>query len=128
MLRTNLEPIELDILWRQYIQLTDLEDAFRVLKSELAIRPIWHRLDRRVEAHIMIAFLGYCLWVYVKQKLRTFAPSLTPARVIENLSGIMLVEVWFDLREGEKIYLPRITEAEAVVSKNSAVGPEQTCR
>lgn len=113
LLRTNLEPIDPDILWRQYIQLTDVEDAFRVLKSELAIRPIWHRLDRRVEAHIMIAFLGYCLWVYLKQRLRTFAPSLTPARVIESLSGIMLVEVWFDLRKGGKICLPRMTEPEA---------------
>jgi transposase len=109
LLRTNLEPIDPDILWRQYIQLTEVEEAFRVLKSELAIRPIWHRLDKRVEAHIMIAFLGYCLWVYLKQKLQKFAPSLTPGRVIESLSGIMMVEVWFDLRKGGKICLPRIT-------------------
>ncbi|MGZ8940294.1 MAG: hypothetical protein ACXW32_13895 [Limisphaerales bacterium] len=98
LLRTHLEPIDPDILWRQYVQLTDVEDAFRVLKSELDIRPVWHRLDERIEAHIMIAFLGYCLWVYLKQKLRVAAPSLTPARVLESLAGIMMVEVWFDLR------------------------------
>jgi transposase len=112
LLRSNLEPLEPDLLWKQYVQLTDVEEAFRVLKSELAIRPVWHRLDTRIEAHIMIAFLGYCLWVWLKQKLKLTAPSLTPARVLESLSGIMLVEVWFKLRKGGKICLPRITEPE----------------
>jgi len=113
LLRTNLEALEPDLLWQQYIQLTEVEEAFRVLKSELAIRPVWHRLDRRVEAHILIAFLGYCLWVCLKQKLRPCAPSLTPARVIEKLSDLQMVEVWFDLRHGGRICLPRITEPEA---------------
>ena len=112
LLRTNLDGLEPELLWRQYIQLTEVEEAFRVLKSELQIRPIWHRLDRRVEAHIMIAFLGYCLWACLKQRLRGVAGSLTPARVIENLSKIMMVEVWFDLRAGGRICLPRITEPE----------------
>lgn len=112
LLRTNLDGLDPELLWRQYIQLTDVEDAFRVLKSELAIRPIWHRLETRVEAHIMIAFLGYCLWVCLKQKLRGVARSLTPARVIESLSMIQMVEVWFELRRGGRICLPRITEPE----------------
>jgi transposase len=112
LLRTNLDGLDPDLLWRQYIQLTEVEEAFRVLKSELQIRPIWHRLDRRVEAHIMIAFLGYCLWACLKQRLRGIAGSLTPARVIESLSKIMMVEVWFDLRAGSRICLPRITEPE----------------
>jgi len=110
LLRTNLEPIDPDILWRHYIQLTEVEEAFRVLKSELAIRPIWHRLDQRVDAHIMIAFMSYCLWVCLKQKLRGLAPSLTPARVLESLSSIQMVEVWFNRRQGGSICLPRITE------------------
>lgn len=112
LLRTNLEPIDPDLLWKQYVQLTDVEEAFRVLKSELAIRPIFHRLDERIEAHIMIAFLGYCLWVWLKQKLKWVTGSLTPARVLQSMSGIMLVEVWFNLRKGGKICLPRITEPE----------------
>jgi transposase len=112
LLRTNLDLKEPDLLWQQYIQLTEVEEAFRVLKSELAIRPVWHRLDRRVEAHIMIAFLGYCLWVCLKQKLRPAAPSLTPARVLETLARLQMVEVWFDLRHGGRICLPRVTEPE----------------
>lgn len=113
LLRTNLELKEPELLWQQYIQLTEVEEAFRVLKSELAIRPVWHRLDHRVEAHIMIAFLGYCLWVCLKQKLRPCAPSLTPARVLENLARMQMVEVWFDLRRGGRICLPRITEPQS---------------
>ena len=113
LLRTNLELKEPELLWQQYIQLTEVEEAFRVLKSELAIRPVWHRLDHRVEAHIMIAFLGYCLWVCLKQKLRPCAPSLTPARVLENLARLQMVEVWFELRRGGRICLPRITEPES---------------
>jgi transposase len=112
LLRTNLELREPQLLWQQYIQLTEVEEAFRVLKSELAIRPVWHRIDRRVEAHILIAFLGYCLWVCLKQKLRPCASSLTPARVLENLARLQMVEVWFDLRRGGRICLPRITEPE----------------
>lgn len=87
-----------------------MEEAFRVLKSELAIRPVWHRLDRRVEAHIMIAFLGHCLWVCLKQKLRPAALSLPPARVLETLARLQMVEVWCDLRHGGRICLRRITE------------------
>jgi transposase len=112
LLRTNLEPLDPALLWRQYVQLTEVEEAFRVLKSELAIRPVWHRVERRVEAHIFIAFLGYCLWVCLKQKLRAAAPSLTPARVLEALGSMSMVEVWFDLRHGGRICLPRITEPE----------------
>ena len=65
-------------LWRQYVQLTEVETAFRALKSELAIRPIWHRIQRRVEAHILVAFLGYCLWACLKQKLKVVADSIPP--------------------------------------------------
>ena len=77
LLRTNLDPMDPDALWRQYVQLTEVEAAFRALKSELAIRPIWRRIQRRVEAHILVAFLGYCLWVCLKQKLKMVAESIT---------------------------------------------------
>ena len=112
LLRTNLDPMDPDALWRQYVQLTEVEAAFRALKSELAIRPIWHRIQRRVEAHILVAFLGYGLWVALKQKLKMVAESITPARALESLRSILMVEVWFNLRDGGQLCLPRITEAE----------------
>ena len=112
LLRTNLDPMDPDALWRQYVQLTEVEAAFRALKSELAIRPIWHRIQRRVEAHILVAFLGYCLWVCLKQKLKVVAESITPARTLESLRSIFMVEVWFRLRDGRHLCLPRITEPE----------------
>jgi transposase len=112
LLRTNLREHDPEKLWRQYIQLTEVEAVFRTLKSELNLRPIWHRIQRRVEAHILIAFLGYCLWICLKQRLRAAAGSLTPAQVIHSLKQILLVEVWFDLRQGGRICLPRITQPE----------------
>lgn len=69
-----------------------MEAAFRALKSELANRPIWHRIQRRVEAHILVAFLGHCLWVCLKQKLKAMAQSITPARAPESLRSILMVE------------------------------------
>jgi hypothetical protein len=113
LLRTNLTDRDPEKLWRQYIQLTEIEAVFRTLKTELNLRPIFHRIQRRVEAHILIAFLGYCLWVCLKQKLRAAAGSLTPAQVVYSLKQIILVEVWFDLRKGGRICLPRITHPEA---------------
>jgi hypothetical protein len=89
-----------------------VEGIFRTFKSELNLRPIWHRLQRRVEAHIMVAFLGYCLWVCLKQKLKAAAGSLSPSQVLHCLKQIMMVEVWFDLRQGGQICLPRITQPE----------------
>lgn len=112
LLRSNLEPMPADVLWKQYVQLTEVEEAFRVLKSELNIRPVWHRTGPRVEAHIMVAFLGYCLWVCLKNKLKKVAGSLTPARALEAMGRMMMVEVWFDLKDGRKLCLPRYTHPE----------------
>jgi len=112
LLRTNLDPMEPEALWAQYIQLTEVESAFRALKSELSIRPIWHQTQRRVQAHILVAFLGYCLWVALKAKLRAVASSITPARTLESLKSILMVEVWFRLRDGGHLCLPRITQPE----------------
>jgi transposase len=112
LLRTNLTKEEPAKLWAQYVQLTEVESVFRTLKSELNLRPIWHRIQHRVEAHILIAFLGYCLWICLKRKLKAAATSLTPAQVLHSLKQILLVEVWFDLRKGGRICLPRITQPE----------------
>lgn len=113
LLRTNLESSDPAKLWSQYIQLTEVEAVFRALKSDLAIRPIWHFTPKRVEAHIMVAFLGYCLWVCLKHKLRASAPSLTPWQLLDQFARIQMVEVWFKLRAGGCICLERITQPEA---------------
>ena len=112
LLRTNLTDRSPEALWRMYVQLTEVEAVFRALKSELAIRPIWHWVGPRVEAHVMVAFLGYCLWVCLKQKLRAIGPGLTPWQLLDQFQRILQVEVWFKLREGGAICLPRITQPE----------------
>jgi transposase len=113
LLRTNLTATDPARLWQQYIQLTEVEAAFRALKSELALRPIWHWKAERVEAHVMVAFLGYALWVTLKQKLRAVAPSLTPWQVLELLGTLQLIEVWFKTRDARALCLLRITEPDA---------------
>jgi transposase len=113
LLRTNLSDRSPEALWRMYVQLTEVEAVFRALKGELAIRPIWHWVGPRVEAHVMVAFLGYCLWVCLKQKLRAVAPSLTPWQLLDQFGRIVQVEVWFKLKAGGAICLPRITQPEA---------------
>ena len=95
-----------------YVQLTEVESVFRAMKSELAIRPVWHWVASRVEAHVMVEFLGYRLWVSLKQKLKTVAPGLTSWRLPDQFSRIVQVEVWFKLRGGGAICLPRITQTE----------------
>jgi transposase len=113
LLRTNLNDHSPQALWRMYVQLTEVEAVFRALKSELAIRPIWHWVGPRVEAHVMVAFLGYCLWVCLKQKLKGAAPGLSPWQVLDQFKRIVQVEVWFKLKAGGAICLPRITQPEA---------------
>ena len=112
LLRTNVAVVDAAKLWRQYIQLTEVEAAFRVLKGEVVIRPIWHWVAPRVEAHVMVAFLGYVLWVALRQKLKASAPRLTPWQVLDQLGRIQLIDVWFQTRVGGAICLPRITQPE----------------
>jgi transposase len=112
MLRTNLTEKDPARLWEQYIQLTEVETAFRTLKSDIGLRPIYHWVEPRVEAHVMIAFMGYAMWVCLKWKLKSLANSLSPRQMIELFRSIQLVEVWFDTVDGRKICLPRITTPE----------------
>jgi transposase len=112
LLRTNLSDHSPEALWRMYVQLTEVEAVFRALKSELAIRPIWHWVGSRVEAHVMVAFLGYCLWVCLKQKLKASAPGLSPWQLLDQFKRILQVDVWFKLKAGGAICLPRITQPE----------------
>jgi transposase len=113
LLRTNLRDRSPEALWRMYVQLTEVEAVFRALKSDLAIRPIWHWVGPRVEAHIMVAFLGYCLWVCLKQKLKAAAPGLSTWQLLDQFKRIVQVEVWFKLKAGGAICLPRITQPES---------------
>ena len=112
LLRTNLIENDPSRLWEQYIQLTEVESAFRALKSEIKLRPINHRIEPRVEAHVMVAFMGYAMWVCLKWKLKGMAGSLSPRQVIELFRSIKLVVVWFDTIDGRRICLPRITMPE----------------
>jgi transposase len=82
LLRTNLVAEDPAVLWDRYVQLTQIEAAFKCLKSELGIRPIHHQLEHRVDAHILVAFLAYCLTVTLKHRLRMHAPGLTPRAVL----------------------------------------------
>ena len=92
------------------MQLTQIEAVFRSLKSDLGIRPIYHRLESRVDAHILIAFLAYCLQVTLKNRLQIHAPGLTPTAVLEKLGTIQMIDVWIPTRDGRWLILPRHTQ------------------
>jgi transposase len=115
LLRSNLTLEDPAVLWTRYIQLTQIESVFRSLKSELGIRPIYHQLERRADAHVLIAFLAYCLQVTLKNQLMIQAPGLTPAAVFEKLATIQMVEVWIPLWDGRWLVLPRHTQPEKEV-------------
>ena len=99
-------------LWQWYMQLVHVEEAFRTLKSDLDLRPIHHQLERRVEAHILVAFLGYCLSVTLRAKLRRSAPGLTAREALAGLGAIQMVDVELPIRDGRVLVLPRHTEPE----------------
>jgi transposase len=110
LLRSNLTAEDPAVLWTRYVQLTQIEAVFRSLKSELGIRPVYHRLERRVDAHILIAFLAYCLQVTLKNRLQIHAPGLTSAAVLEKLATVQMIDVWIPTRDGRWLILPRYTQ------------------
>jgi hypothetical protein len=110
LLRTNLVAEDPAVLWERYMQLTQIEAAFKCLKSELGIRPIYHQLEHRVEAHILVAFLAYCLSVTLKHRLRVHAPGLTPRAVLDKLATIQMLDVSFPTTDGRCLTMPRYTE------------------
>ena len=110
LLRTNLVAEDPAVLWDRYMQLTQIEAAFKCLKSELGIRPIYHQLEHRVEAHILVAFLAYCLTVTLKHRLQEHAPGLTPRAVLEKLAAIQMLDVSFPTTDGRWLVMPRYTE------------------
>ena len=112
LLRTNLVAEDPAVLWDRYMQLVQIEAAFKCLKSELGIRPIYHQLEHRVEAHILVAFLAYCLSVTLKHRLQGHAPGLTPRAVLEKLAAIQMLDVWLPTTDGRCLVMPRYTEPE----------------
>jgi hypothetical protein len=112
LLRSNLSSEDPAILWQRYIQLTEIEAAFRDLKSDLAVRPIYHQKDPRIEAHIFVAFLSYCLYVTLQQRLRALAPGLTSRAVIEKMTAIQMIDVHLPTTDGRVLLLSRYTQPE----------------
>jgi len=100
------------VLWAWYMQLIQVEESFKTLKSDLSLRPIHHQIEQRVEAHILVAFLGYCLTATLRMKLATAAPGLTPRAVLQSLSAIQMVEVHIPISDGRTLVMPRHTEPE----------------
>lgn len=112
LLRTNLRAQQPDALWTFYIQLTEVEQAFKEIKHDLAVRPIFHKTEARIEAHIFVAFLAYCLQVTLKAKLRTLAGGTTPREVIAKFKTMQMVDVHLPTTDGRELTLSRYTQPE----------------
>jgi transposase len=124
LLRTNLQADTAEQLWAKYMQLTEAEASFRALKSELSIRPLFHQLESRVKAHVMVAFLGYALWVTLKHLLQRQAPlepkpttsgvenaqPFSPMKAIFLLSTLQSADIVLPTTDGREIRLRRVTE------------------
>ena len=113
LLRTNLPPDKPESLWKNYIQLTEAEAAFRALKSELSIRPIFHLLERRAKAHILVAFLGYALWVTLKHLLIRNRSAFSPAKALALLGTLVSADIVLPTTDGREIRLRRVTTPSA---------------
>jgi transposase len=113
LLRTNLCGRDPAQLWQFYIQLVEVEAAFKNLKDDLQLRPIYHQLEGRIEAHIFVAFLAYCLHVTLRARLRPLAPGLTARAVLETLGGVQMLDVHFPTTDGRTLILSRCTELDA---------------
>jgi len=99
-------------LWERYLQLGEIEGVFKTFKSDLRLRPIRHHLGPRIEAHILVCFLAYCLHVTLRKRLAAHAPGLTPREVLATLSGILMLDVHLPLADGRELVLSRYTQPE----------------
>jgi transposase len=110
LLRTNMSGHDPAQLWQFYIQLVEVEAAFKNLKDDLQLRPIYHQVEQRIEAHIFVAFLAYCLHITLRARLRQLAAGLTPRAVLDKLAGIQMLDVHFPTTDGRTLILSRHTE------------------
>jgi transposase len=113
LLRTNLSDHDPTDLWRFYIQLTEVEAAFKNLKDDLGLRPIHHQLEHRIEAHIFVAFMAYCLHVTLRARLKPLAPGLTPRAVLDKFAAIQMLDVHFPTTDGRQLIMRRYTDLTA---------------
>jgi transposase len=112
LLRTNLTETDPVKLWNYYLQLVQVEEAFRTLKSDLAIRPIFHQKMQHIEAHVFISFLAYCLYVTLGRQLKSLAPGLTSRSALEKFAAVQMVDVRIPTTDGRELLLTRYTQPE----------------
>ena len=112
LLRSNLSAQAPEKLWQFYIQLTQVEAAFKDLKDDLSLRPIYHSGEQRIEAHIFVSFLAYCLHVSLRACLRPLAPGLTPRSLLEKFAAIQMLDVHFPTTDGRELVFSRYTQPE----------------
>ena len=113
LLRSNLCGHDPAQLWQFYIQLAEIEAAFKTMKDDLNLRPIHHQLEDRIEAHIFVAFLAYCLHVTLRARLKPLAPGLTPRAVLDKLAAVQMLDVHFPTTDGRTLVMSRYTELNA---------------
>jgi hypothetical protein len=112
LLRTNLTENDPALLWQYSIQLVAVEQAFKNLKGDLAIRPVFHQDERRIEAHIFIAFLAYCLQVTLQRRLHALAPGLTSRSALDQFAAVQMIDVHLPTTDGRELLLTRYTQPE----------------
>ena len=110
LLRTNICGKDPAQLWQFYIQLVEIEAVFKTMKDNLQLRPIFHQLEERIEAHIFVAFLAYCLHVTLRARLKPLAPGLTPRAVLDKLAAVQMLDVHFPTTDGRTLIMSRYTE------------------
>lgn len=129
LLRTNLTEQDPAKLWSYYLQLVAVEEAFKNLKGDLALRPIHHQREERIEAHIFIAFLAYCLHATLRCRLQALAPGLTPRSVLDKFAAVQMIDVHIPTTDGRELLLERYTEPERdlklLLAELKLVLPEQ---
>jgi transposase len=109
LLRTNLTETDPAKLWSLYLQLVNVEEAFKNLKSDLAIRPIFHQSEKRIEAHILVSFLAYCLHITLTERLRSLAPGLTARSALEKFAAMQMIDVHLPTTDGRELIMTRTT-------------------
>jgi len=129
MLRSNLCAEDPAVLWKYYMLLVEVEEAFKTLKNDLSVRPIYHQKDKRIEAHIFVAFLAYSVQMTLKQRLKALAPGLTVRSVLEKFVSIQMIDVYLPTTEGNELLLQRYTQPDKdqllLLSRLNLTLPEQ---
>ena len=112
LLRSNMPERPPAQLWEFYLQLVAVEQAFKHLKGDLGLRPIYHKKEERIEAHIFVAFLAYCLHVSLGRRLKDLAPGLTTRSVLEKFGAMQMIDVHLPTTDGREVILTRYTQPE----------------